>query len=111
MADPTTIDINDPILQQEMIEADPEADFFEQPPPPPDDREYQAKILLGERGVSVKYQKMNGDPDGRPSGPLFLSFALENRLIDPDMPWNDAPVFDNATSIVMRSSGTSLLHA
>lgn len=105
------IDINDPLLQQEMIEADPEADFFELPPPPPDDRDYQAKILLGERGVNVKHQKMSGDKDGQPTGPLFLIFALELRLIDPGQPWDDAPLFDNATSIVMRSSGTSLLHA
>src|SRR6185437_4842434 len=110
MPDPDVIDINDPLLQQEMVEADPEADFFEMPPPPPDDRDYQVKILLGERGVVAKRQKRKGE-NGQPTGPLFLNFALELRIIDPDQPWDGAPLFDNATSIIMQSSGTSLLLA
>lgn len=110
MPDQDVIDINDPLLQQEMVEADPDADFFEMPPPPPDDRDYQVKILLGERGVNVKRQTKKTDQPGHPTGPLFLNFALELRIMDPDQPWDGAPLFDNATSIVMQSSGTSLLH-
>jgi hypothetical protein len=111
MPEVKTIDINDPMLIQEMIEANPDANFFELPPPPPDDREYIVKVGLGDRGMTVKRQMRKGDMDGQPSGPLFLICALENRISDPDQPWNDAPLFDNATSIIMGSSGTSLLHA
>jgi hypothetical protein len=111
MPEVKTIDINDPILLQEMVEANAEADFFELPPPPPDDRDYVVKVGLGDRGMTVKRQMRKGDADGQPSGPLFLICALENRIIDADQPWNDAPLFDNATSIIMGSSGTSLLHA
>lgn len=106
-----TIDINDPILQQEMVEADPEADYFELPPPPPDDREYQVKVLLGERGLSVKRQERKGDQDGQRTGPLFLNVSLEDRIVDPGQPWDNAACFDNATSIVMQNSGTSKLHS
>jgi len=111
MPDVKTIDINDPLLQAEMVEANPEADFFELPPPPPDDRDYMVKVGMGDRGMTVKRQMRKGDAEGNPTGPLFLIVALENRIIDPDQIWNDAPLFDNATSIIMNSSGTSLLHA
>ena len=109
--DPAVIDINDPLLQQEMVEADPEADFFELPPPPPDDREYQFKVMLGEKGITAKKQKRKGDPDGRPSGPVFLNVNLELRIVDPGQPWDNMPTQDYATSIVMQSSGTSKLHS
>lgn len=105
------IDINDPILQQEMIEADPEADYFELPPPPPDDIEYQVKVLLGDGGVTCKRQERKGDLNGQRTGPLFLNFALELRIVDPGQPWDNAACFDNATSIVMQNSGTSKLHS
>jgi len=105
------IDINDPILQQEMVEADPDADFFEQPPPPPDDREYQFKLGLGEGGVTVKHQERKGDSNGQRTGPLFLNFNLEVRVVDPGQPWDNMPTQDYATSIVMQSSGTSKLHS
>ncbi len=105
-----TIDINDPLLQQEMIEANPDADFFEPPPPPPDDREYQVKVMLGDRGVVVRRQRKKDETDANASGPLYLNFHLEERIIDPDQPWDNMPVYDNATSLVMGSNGTSALH-
>jgi hypothetical protein len=107
------IDINDPMLQQEMVEANPDADFFEPPPPPPDDREYQVKVTLGDRGIVVRKQQKKEDPPNKPSGHLYLNVHLEERIIDPDMPWDNLPLYDNATSIVMGGkdgAGTSALH-
>jgi hypothetical protein len=94
-----------------MIEADPEADYFELPPPPPDDQQYQVKVLLGDGGVTVRRQERKGDLNGQRTGLLFLNFALELRIVDPGQPWDNAACFDNATSIVMQNSGTSKLHS
>lgn len=109
--DKEVIDINDPILQQEMVEADPEADYFEMPPPPPDDREYQVKLLLGEKGPMVKRQERKGDSNGERTGPLFWNFPLELHFIEPGQPWDNDVCFDNATDIVMQRSGTSKIHS
>lgn len=110
MPEKNTIDINDPMLQQEMVEANPEADFFEPPPPPPDDREYQVRLILGERGIQVKRQYRKGVDEGAPSGPLYLNVHIEERIVDPDQPWDNRTLNENATSIVMQSTGTSALH-
>jgi hypothetical protein len=103
-----TIDINDPLLQQEMVEADPDANFFETPPPP-DDREFQVKITC-ESDPTVKRQHKKTGPPDKSTGPLFLNFSLTLRIVDPNQPWDNQMVFDNATSLVMDSSGTSRLH-
>jgi len=109
--DERNIDINDPRLQAEMVEANPDADFFELPPPPPDDRDYLVKVVLGEKGLIAKRQSRKGDATGRPTGPYYLNAALECVILDQDQPWDQAKLFENATSIIMQSSGTSLLHA
>jgi hypothetical protein len=111
MPNDDVIDINDPALQQEMIEADPEADYFALPPPPPDDRDYQVKIMLGSNGLVAKRQQRTEDHNGARTGALFLSAALDLTIIDPGQPWDGARVFDNPNSIIMQRSGTSLLHA
>jgi hypothetical protein len=109
--DERTIDINDPRLQQEMVEANPDADFFELPAPPPDDRAYIVKVMLGDKGIVASRQKRKGDVEGRPTGPFFLNAAIECHIMDPDQPWDNRVLYENATSIIMQSSGTSLLHA
>jgi len=109
--DERNIDINDPRLQKEMVEANPDADFFELPPPPPDDQDYLVKVVLGEKGIVSNKQKRKGDAEGKPTGPYFLNVALECHILDPGQTWDNAKLFENATSIIMQSSGTSYLHA
>jgi hypothetical protein len=109
--DERNININDPRLQQEMVEANPDADFFELPPPPPDDRQYMVKVMLGDKGIVAKRQLRKGDADGRPTGPYYLNAAIDCHILDPDTPWDGRILYENATSIIMPSSGTSLLHA
>ncbi len=104
------IDINDPILQQEMVEADPDADWFEQAAPPPDDRDYQVKILLGEHGMIAKKQQRKGDTNGTRTGPMFLSLELELRIVDPGQPWDNMPTSYWADSLIWDNKGTSKLH-
>jgi len=110
MPDVDTIDINDPALQQEMVEADPEANFFEAPPPPPDDREYEVRIVC-EEAPKIARQAKKGEQKGKGTGPLYANFSLTLRIVAPNEPWDNQPVFDKATSMVMENSGTSRLHS
>jgi hypothetical protein len=105
-----TIDINDPQLQSEMVEANPDANFFDPPPPPPDDRELQMVITVSDEGPSAKKSFRRGDPEGKPSGPLVVSFPLILRVVDPGQPWDNIAVYDNASSNVSDNKGTSRLH-
>lgn len=108
-SDKLTYDINDPALQHEMVEADPEKDFFELPVPPPDGR-HRVRVLLGERNITIKRQAKKGERKDAATGPFFVNAEIENRIDSPNEYGDGMPVFDYATSIIMASSGTSRLH-
>jgi hypothetical protein len=111
MPEPEKIDINDPRLQQEMVEANPDANFFDPTPPPPDDRELQVVVRVDDEGPSAKKQAKRGDPQGGPfTGPLVVSFPLVLQVVDPGQPWDAQYIYDNASSGISDAKGTSRLH-
>jgi hypothetical protein len=119
--------INDPRLQQEMVEADPDADLYEVAAPPPDSQPdgmpitYQVKLILGSDGLTAKQQFRDGDAEGRPSGAYYLNVSIEAYIIDPGGPFDNWVLYENnATSLLQVKrgakqnsdgpSGTSTLH-
>jgi len=101
------VDINDLALLEEQVEvtsgANPE-DFFSIALP--DDGTHTAVLHLGDRGISVGRQRAS---DGQKTGAAFLNVHLQARILGEDRK-EGLSVFDNPTSIVMQSAGTSKLH-
>jgi hypothetical protein len=95
------LDINDPSLEVENLDINPEADAFAFPPPPPDNT-YRAKLK------SKQVNNAPFEPKKAKNGTLYLYTAIEARIIDPAGKQDDWPVFDNFVStMVMENSGTS----
>lgn len=102
-------DINNLELMNEVVEVDGSVDseqFFQ--PPLPDDGVHDAIIKLGNRGLKIERQKDKQTKNR--TGPAFINAHFAIQLLND----NGEPgimCFDNPTSIVMQSSGTSRLHA
>ena len=101
-------DLNDLRLLQEPVVVDGDVspdDFFS--PPLPDDGDHLAVLHMGDRGLRVSRQK---DDQGNRTGTPFLNVHIQAKIIDDKTGEEGISVFDNPTSIVMPSSGTSRLH-
>lgn len=96
---PFKIDINDPtaVLPDDEITLDPDADAFSGPPPVPDGT-HLASLGLGQRGFQ------QGTTD---EGINYVMAHIEARVIAEGEPFNNFPVFDTASTMVMESTGTS----
>jgi hypothetical protein len=100
-------DINETDLLRQEVETDSSADpnkFFA--PPLLDDGEYDAVLEVGDRGITVTQQKDKSTQ--QKTGPAFLTIHLHAKTVDAA---GNAGLgaFDNPTSIVMQSQGTSKL--
>src|SRR4029077_18153767 len=89
------VDINDLQLADEQVDINGDADAFAGPPPPPD-ADYTVKLKVGKRAVTG-----GKDKKGRPfymvdTNATIIVGPFENRIL-----------FDNASTMVMDSSGTS----
>jgi hypothetical protein len=105
-------DINQLDLLNEVVEVEGGAsseEFFQ--PPLPDDGEHLAILRLGDRGIKVDRQRSDSkNKSSDRTGPAFLNVHLQVKLLD--AAGNETlSVFDNLSSVVMQSAGTSRLHA
>jgi len=91
-----SVDLNDLTLSNDEQDINSEADAFAGPPPPPDG-DHLAKLLLGRDKVQLGKAK-----DGNP----YYMVHIEARLIDPTGTLDNRVVFDRASTMVMRNSGT-----
>lgn len=91
------VDINDLSLDTSEVEINPEADAFAYPPPPPEGR-YRVKLKLADKGWEKGLTKGNVE---------YLRANIEARIIAPGETWDDKPLFDNPSTQVFESSGTS----
>lgn len=102
-------DVNSLELLDTVVEVDesmnPE-DFFI--PTLPDDGKHQARLYLGDKGITVGQQRPK--TEGGPAGPAYLNVPVVAKIIDPLTGTETLTVFDNPTSIVMQN-GMSKLHA
>lgn len=89
-----TVDINDLSLADEELSVNADADAF-QGPPPPDDGDHRVKLRLGDRKVQMGKSK-----DGR----NYFMVHIDAEVLDPE--FEGRRVFDNASSLIMQSSGT-----
>lgn len=95
---PQKIDINDQSLQsqiEEQVEMDPEADAFSFPAPPPDGV-YEVRMQPSDQGWERRYSKKLNKH--------YLQIGLELRIVDPGGEFDDKPIFDNASDIVMQGT-------
>ncbi len=93
--------INDlPLIDEEPLNINPEADAFASFAPPPD-KTHIAKLKLATGGNSPAIQT-GKDKNGRP----FVMFAIEARIVAEGEPYNNAAVFDRVSTVVMQSTGT-----
>lgn len=101
-------DINNLDLLNESVEVSgdvtPES-FFS--PPILDDGEHEAILHLGDRGI--KADRQADKVTGLKTGPGYLNVHLQAKTVD-DAGNERIGCFDNPTSIVMQSVGTSRLH-
>ena len=95
---PQKIDINDPSLQgqiEEAMELDTDADAFSFPAPPPDGV-YEVRMQPSDQGWERRYsEKLHKH---------YLQIGLELRIVDPGGDFDDKPIFDNASDIVMQGT-------
>ncbi len=96
---PFKIDINDPtaVLPDDEINLNPEGDAFAGPAPVPDG-EHIAFLTLGQRGFQQGTTEQ---------GVNYVMAHIEARVIAEGEKFNNFPVFDTASTLVMESSGTS----
>jgi hypothetical protein len=97
MPEDTRIDINDLSLEAETLELDPTADAFQLPAPPPDGR-YRVRLKLGERGFERPFSEKKKK--------RYITAHIEARIVAPGLRWDNVPLFDQATTLIMDSSGT-----
>lgn len=90
------VDLNALDLVNDEMEVNTEADAFAGPPPPPDG-DHLAKLTLGRDKV-----QLGEDKQGKP----YYMVHVEARLVDPSGPLDNRVVFDRASTMIMRNSGT-----
>lgn len=99
---PKSIDINDLSLTTEEVTVDEDADAFQMPPPAPDGI-HRAKLKF--QGTGMPWSAQPDRSDSSKIGYLFC--GIEARIIAPDKPYDNNPVFDGYVStMIMQSSGT-----
>lgn len=91
------VDINDLSLDTSEVEINPEADAFAYPPPPVEGR-YRVRLKLHERGWEKGTDKYNVE---------YMRANIEARIVAPGDSSDDKPLFDNPSTQVFASSGTS----
>lgn len=89
------VDINDLQLADEQVDLNADADAFAGPPPPPDG-DYTVKLSVGKRAVTQGKAK---------GGKLFYMVDTNGKVIVG--PFENRIFFDNVSTMVMDSSGTS----
>lgn len=97
---PTFVDINDLSLQAESLTVNPEGDAFEGPPPAPQGI-YPFKAKHQKEGKE-RWEKRHSEKKSKD----FLMTAIELRIIAPGQRFDNNPVFDRASTLIMESSGT-----
>lgn len=100
------VDLNDPNLQPENLELNPDADAFTFPAPPPAGT-YDAKLKVKQKDGSDFVRGTTKD------GKSYLATQIEARLIIPsgdNQKYDNWPVFDNFVStLVSQQTGTTRL--
>jgi hypothetical protein len=95
-----SIDLMDLELEEEPMDLDPDADAFAGPPPPPDGI-HLAKIKLFKQGSD------SGLTSGTAkNGKDFNMARVELRIIAPGQKYDNSPVFDRVSTLIMDSTGT-----
>jgi hypothetical protein len=89
------VDLNDLQLADEQVDMNADADAFAGPPPPLDG-DYRAKLSIGKRGAIQGKDKNKA---------LFYMVHTQAKIIAGD--FENRVVFDNPSTMVMQSSGTS----
>ena len=108
----TSTDINQLDLMQEIVEVDAGAsseEFFN--PPLPDDGEHAVVIALGNRGVKADRQWEGEGKSRKRTGAGFLNIHLQLKALKDTGGEGGTIAFDQLTTIVMESAGTSRAHA
>lgn len=103
------VDLNDMSLMDEVIEVDgtvTSEEFFN--PPLPDDGEHQVVLKLGNRGIKIERQ-FNKETKRR-DGQGFLNVHLQLASVKENGSVGGTIGFDNCSSLVMPSVGTSRVH-
>jgi hypothetical protein len=102
------IDLNDPRLTSEILEANLEADAYAFPPPPPDAK-YRAKLKLVQQENSNK-EKMDYLPAvwGQKEQAVLVA-SIEASIIDPTGKYDGIKVYDrNVSTFLGRDGGTKV---
>lgn len=93
--------LNDlPLIDEEPMNIDPDADAFAGFVLPPDGV-HMAKLSLGKGGAVPTFQ-----PGVDKNGKKYIAVNVEARIVAEDKPYNNAVIFDQASTIVMQSTGT-----
>jgi len=106
------VDINQLDLMNEPVEVDSNAsseEFFN--PPLPDDGEHTVVMALGNRGVKAERQWEGEGKNRKRTGAGFLNIHLALKALKPTGGEGGTIAFDQFTTIVMESAGTSRAHA
>jgi hypothetical protein len=94
---PTLVDINDLNLVGEDVEVNPEGNAFVAPPPVPD----------GDHLAVIQPTKADRWEKRTSNGVAYFAYPnLEVRFTEPGGKYDDRPVFDWVSTMVMRGSGT-----
>ena len=108
----TAVDINSLDLLNEVVEVDGAAsseEFFN--PPLPDDGEHAVVLALGNRGVKADRQWEGDGKNRKRTGSGFLNIHLQLKALKDTGGEGGTIAFDQLTTIVMESAGTSRAHA
>lgn len=112
MSSSPAVDINNLDLMNEVIEVDGSAsseEFFN--PPLPDDGEHEVIMALGNRGVKADRQWEGSGKSRKRTGAGFLNIHLQLKGVKANGEEAGTVAFDQLTTIVMESAGTSRAHA
>lgn len=108
----SAVDINNLDLMNEVVEVDGAVDseqFFT--PPLPDDGEHEVIMALGNRGVKPERQWEGSGSSRKRTGQGFLNIHLQLKGVKANGEEAGTVAFDQLTTIVMESAGTSRAHA
>jgi hypothetical protein len=105
----SSVDLDDPSLLQQELDADPTADAYASPPPVPKGwyrvklKSLEVKKKSGEKAPYAVYEEMDYSTPGSPKPVInpktgkpqaYVSTALEARIQDPGGSYDNVPVFD-----------------